>query len=800
MADPGLGDFASLTLACDFSPITPLGAIFFGDPIAMSATSTFPIRLGCVNCPTPAPVTPPPAPLQCRPVPDVEGMSVAGARLAWASAGFDPAKFTPSTGQDHRTVASFVVNQNDPLSTCNLPALAVFSSTIVVTVTPPDPATPPTCVTVPNLVGTLVGGAAAAWTGAGFTGDLTADGGDPSALAPNRVITSQVTAPTSEIGVDCLDPASTVNVVTGDPLPVPPPRPCRVPNMINLTRRQGEAEWIRELFAVGNFSPANGNFTIKSQSVVGGTYLPWTAPVTVSAQRRRRRRVMTTLLHRFVRRDRTRGQSLVEFALILPILLILMLGIVDFGRAIFAYNAVSNGARSGARVAIVNQDIDDITAAVEARHTGSTRRGRIRPTWRQARVSGERRMLPAIGCIMEVPGRSVLPATPSSASSSAYHGQCESRMPIERCPHHEVRQCDAGRVRIRRGQTLVIVGVGMVVLVGMVGVMIDVGCNGETIEVAERSEPRQRPERRADGVHAGRPKTTPTSSMPWRKSRPKAGRVERRNTPTGRARCSARGGWQRRLHPVGGSRRARRRTRTHETVFARVFGVNELSVNTDATAVSGPSSRAAKHGAVRTPAGDGAEHDRHVRRAEQVRRHRDPWIGPPTGPEYIIPLCGNNPGSVGWIDWTPPGGGSDELEGQMCEPEPIDLNFPDWYYVTSTGNMNSGNVQNCWDKWIGKDILIPYSRTRVGPTGDVDQCTDPAPIGGRTSGTTSPKSRIHLTGSTSRETTPTSVTRRERVNQLPHGNIRRHEHHGEPGEWIPGDKSMSQIFGVQLID
>ncbi|MGI8829255.1 MAG: TadE/TadG family type IV pilus assembly protein [Candidatus Limnocylindria bacterium] len=63
---------------------------------------------------------------------------------------------------------------------------------------------------------------------------------------------------------------------------------------------------------------------------------------------------------------RPRGQSLVEFALILPILLILLLGLLDFGRAVSAYNSVSNGARSGARVAIVNQNEDDITAAVES--------------------------------------------------------------------------------------------------------------------------------------------------------------------------------------------------------------------------------------------------------------------------------------------------------------------------------------------------------------------------------------------------------------------------------------------------
>lgn len=52
-----------------------------------------------------------------------------------------------------------------------------------------------------------------------------------------------------------------------------------------------------------------------------------------------------------------RGQSLVEFTLVLPLLLLLVFGIIDAGRLIYAYNTVANSARNGARVAIVNQSI-----------------------------------------------------------------------------------------------------------------------------------------------------------------------------------------------------------------------------------------------------------------------------------------------------------------------------------------------------------------------------------------------------------------------------------------------------------
>ncbi len=61
---------------------------------------------------------------------------------------------------------------------------------------------------------------------------------------------------------------------------------------------------------------------------------------------------------------RLRGQALIEFALVLPILMVIMLATVDVGRAIFAYNTVSEAARTAARVAIVDQSLTSIQDAV----------------------------------------------------------------------------------------------------------------------------------------------------------------------------------------------------------------------------------------------------------------------------------------------------------------------------------------------------------------------------------------------------------------------------------------------------
>jgi Flp pilus assembly protein TadG len=55
-------------------------------------------------------------------------------------------------------------------------------------------------------------------------------------------------------------------------------------------------------------------------------------------------------------RHRSRGQGLVEFALIFPVLVLVLFGVFDFGRAIYAYNALANASRDGVRIAIVNQN------------------------------------------------------------------------------------------------------------------------------------------------------------------------------------------------------------------------------------------------------------------------------------------------------------------------------------------------------------------------------------------------------------------------------------------------------------
>ena len=40
-----------------------------------------------------------------------------------------------------------------------------------------------------------------------------------------------------------------------------------------------------------------------------------------------------------------RGQSLVEFALVLPVFVLVLVSLFDLGRGVFAYNTLTNAAR-----------------------------------------------------------------------------------------------------------------------------------------------------------------------------------------------------------------------------------------------------------------------------------------------------------------------------------------------------------------------------------------------------------------------------------------------------------------------
>lgn len=115
------------------------------------------------------------------------------------------------------------------------------------------------------------------------------------------------------------------------------------------------------------------------------------------------------------RTRRPRGQSLVEFALVFPLAMVLLLAVFDVGRAVFLYNGLTNAAREGARLAVVNQD----KALIVQRVQGQTFAGALSNAGDPNNVVTFRRQLPnddpmsnaqcsplATGCIAVVVARS----------------------------------------------------------------------------------------------------------------------------------------------------------------------------------------------------------------------------------------------------------------------------------------------------------------------------------------------------------------------------------------------------------
>ena len=60
------------------------------------------------------------------------------------------------------------------------------------------------------------------------------------------------------------------------------------------------------------------------------------------------------------------GQAMVEFALVLPIFLVVVFAIVDFGMGFNAWITVSNASREGARIGVVGANSATITAKVQS--------------------------------------------------------------------------------------------------------------------------------------------------------------------------------------------------------------------------------------------------------------------------------------------------------------------------------------------------------------------------------------------------------------------------------------------------
>jgi Flp pilus assembly protein TadG len=74
------------------------------------------------------------------------------------------------------------------------------------------------------------------------------------------------------------------------------------------------------------------------------------------------------------------GQALVEFALILPVFLLILMGIFDLSRAVYASSTINNAAREAGRRAIVDQTCQNVIG-VATKHAVALGSVSISVTW-----------------------------------------------------------------------------------------------------------------------------------------------------------------------------------------------------------------------------------------------------------------------------------------------------------------------------------------------------------------------------------------------------------------------------------
>lgn len=92
------------------------------------------------------------------------------------------------------------------------------------------------------------------------------------------------------------------------------------------------------------------------------------------------------------RAEGRQGQALVEFALVLPVLVLLLFASVDFSRAFFTLQAVTHASREGARSGIVSgATTADVNGAVNTRlvSAGLTQTASVTVTGVDGAASGD---------------------------------------------------------------------------------------------------------------------------------------------------------------------------------------------------------------------------------------------------------------------------------------------------------------------------------------------------------------------------------------------------------------------------
>lgn len=170
--------------------------------------------------------------------------------------------------------------------------------------------------------------------------------------------------------------------------------------------------------------------------------------------------------------------------------------------------------------------------------------------------------------------------------------------------------------------------------------------------------------------------------------------------------------------------------KTIGTFVARIFGMSTIGIAADATARAGYVTKTCSGDGgcgvlpvtfpITQVSCDGSGNAVQTTQAYVVGQH------------YVIPLCKNGPGNVGWLDWTPTAGGTSELESSIYSPNNPAVPLPSWQYMTATGNVNSQAIEDAINSYHGQaGLILTFDSTcDVQPAGiDKGDCP-PGNVGG----------------------------------------------------------------------
>lgn len=145
-------------------------------------------------------------------------------------------------------------------------------------------------------------------------------------------------------------------------------------------------------------------------------------------------------------------------------------------------------------------------------------------------------------------------------------------------------------------------------------------------------------------------------------------------------------------------------TKTFNTFIAQVIGIRQMTAKTDATAVAG----------ILDQIGEGnvmpVTLPLNVTTCTNTNRPDNAGTEWPLGTLQVFPLCSSGPGNVGWLDWTPPGGGTSELRDAILHPNNPQMDIPDWYFISQSGNPSSpSQIEAALETYVPGtiEVLIP---------------------------------------------------------------------------------------------